>query len=201
MTLCSTPAHPRWPLWECGSPGPRSCTTAGRPCPRSSSPSCCSCIAGRGGRVARGRQRQQQSRRRKRSGEGLSGEGLRLIGILGSWDCCLVAPAGRRCPRRAGMPRWSRRAARRYEARPAPAHPRCTFSCRWNALSVCRQGCSMAGEQHVGGRRVQWNAQGAAIDQQRAWAPRAAPSALQPPARLVSHGGTWLRPPRIRPPG
>lgn len=34
----------------------------------------------------------------------------------------------------------------------------------------------MAGEQHVGGRRVQWNAQGAAIDQQRAWAPRAAPA-------------------------
>lgn len=47
------------------------------------------------------------SRRRKRTGEGSSSEGRRLFSILGSWACCLVAPAGRRCPRRAGMPRWS----------------------------------------------------------------------------------------------
>lgn len=29
-------AHPQWPPWGCGSPGPHSCTTAGRPCRQSS---------------------------------------------------------------------------------------------------------------------------------------------------------------------
>jgi hypothetical protein len=46
------PAHPQWPPWECGSPGPRSCTTAGHPCQQSSGRSCCSCSRGAGGGAA-----------------------------------------------------------------------------------------------------------------------------------------------------
>ena len=35
-TAAAAAAHPQWPPWGCGSPGPHSCTTAGRPCRQSS---------------------------------------------------------------------------------------------------------------------------------------------------------------------
>lgn len=72
------------------------------------------------------------------------------------------------------------------------AHPRCTLSCRWNALSVCRQGCSMAGAAACGRPAgamgwkggTQWPLSPASS------ATSAAPPLRRPrgPARLVSHG-------------
>ena len=142
-SAAAAPPHPQWPPWGCGSPGPRSCTTAGRPCRQSWWRSCCSCRGrGAGGGAAHEHGQHadhafrgcssppvlQGAGHAVRAGQGWRGPRL-LAALPGVPTCrahCLAALHSplRPCPR----PAWLL----------ASPHPRCTASCRWNALSVCR---------------------------------------------------------------